>query len=105
METIRASSKGQIVIPKAIRDSLDIRSGTELDVELIPGEGFKVTRRDADHVERVGKLAGSLAAHGKKPGYARLSDTEVVALVVREDDSRIKAYSRTVPRTPKRGRR
>jgi AbrB family looped-hinge helix DNA binding protein len=98
METIRASSKGQIVIPKAIRESLDIRSGTELDVELIPGEGFKVTRRDADHVERVSKLAGSLAAHGKKPGYVRLSDKEMVARVVEEDDVRIKAYSRTAKR-------
>jgi AbrB family looped-hinge helix DNA binding protein len=105
METIRASSKGQIVIPKAIRESLDIRSGTELDVELIPGEGFKVTRRDADHVERVGKLAGSLASHGKKPGYARLSDKDVVTLVVQEDDARIRAYSRTASHAPKRGSR
>lgn len=101
METIRASSKGQIVIPKAIRESLDIRSGTELDVELIPGEGFKVTRRDADHVERVSKLAGSLAVDAKKSRYAGMSDKAVVALVVQEDDARIRAYSRSA----KRGRR
>jgi len=37
VDTIRASSKGQIVIPKAIREALDIRSGTELNVELLPG--------------------------------------------------------------------
>jgi AbrB family looped-hinge helix DNA binding protein len=98
METIRASSKGQIVIPKSIRESLDIRSGTELDVELIPGEGFKVTRRDADHVERVGKLAGSLAMAGKNSRSAKMSDREVVAHVVQQDDARVKAYSRTAKR-------
>ncbi len=104
MDTIRASSKGQIVIPRAVRESLDIRSGTELDVELIPGEGFKVTRRDADHGARVGSLAGSLGAAapgGRKNRYARLSDAQAVALAVQEDDSRVKAYSRTA----KRGRR
>jgi AbrB family looped-hinge helix DNA binding protein len=52
MDTIRASSKGQIVIPKAIREALDIRSGTELNVELLPGEGFKVTIRSANHAAR-----------------------------------------------------
>ena len=105
MDTIRASSKGQIVIPKAIRDSLDIRSGTELDVELIPGEGFKVMRRNAghdDHVEQVGRLAGSLASGAsgaKKSRYAGLSDDQVAALVVQEDDKRVKAYSRTAKRS------
>ncbi len=101
MDTIRASSKGQIVIPKAIRVALDIRSGTELEVELMPGEGFKVTRRDADHAARVGKLAGSLMCDPQKSRYARLSDDQAVALAVQEDDARVKAY----PRTGKRSRR
>ena len=107
MDTIRASSKGQIVIPRAIRNALNIQSGTKLDVELIPGEGFKVTRRaadHADHVEQVGKLAGSLASRAssaKKSRHAGLSDNEVIARMVQEDDKRVKAYSRTA----KRGRR
>ena len=105
MDTIRASSKGQIVIPKAIRNALDIRSGTKLDVELIPGEGFKVTRCDvdhADHVTQVGKLAGSLASRAsgeKKSRYAGLSDNQAVALMVQEDDKRVKTYSRTAKRS------
>jgi len=93
MDTIRASSKGQIVIPKAIREALDIRSGTELNVELLPGEGFKVTIRTTDHAAHVARLAGSLAPRGNKGRYAGLTDDEVVALAVQEDDARIRAYA------------
>jgi len=101
VDTIRASSKGQIVIPKAIRDALDIRSGTELNVELLPGEGFKVTIRAADHAAHVARLAGSLARRGNKGRYAGLTDDEVVALAAREDDARVRAYARRA----RRGRR
>ncbi len=94
MDTIRSSSKGQIVIPKAIREALDIRNGTELNVELLPGEGFKVTIRTADHAAQVARLAGSLAPRGKKGRYGALPDDEVVALAVREDDGRVRAYAR-----------
>lgn len=94
MDTIRASSKGQIVIPKAIRDALDIRSGTELNVELLPGEGFRVTVRAADHAAQVAKLAGSLAQRRKKGRHGALSDDEAVLHAVNEDDSRIRAYAR-----------
>jgi len=98
MDTIRASSKGQIVIPKAIREALDIRSGTALDVELLPGEGFKVTVRAADHGAQVARLAGSLAARGSKGRYAGLSDDEAIALAVKEDDARIRAYAKRARR-------
>ena len=101
VDTIRASSKGQIVIPKAIREALDIRSGTELNVELLPGEGFKVTIRAADHTAHVVKLAGSLAARGNKGRYSGLTDDEAIALAVREDDARVRAYARRA----RRGRR
>ena len=101
MDVIRASSKGQIVIPKAIREALDIRSGTELNVELLPGEGFKVTVQAADHATHVARLAGSLASRGKKGRYAGLTDDEAVVLAVREDDDRSRAYARRA----RRGRR
>jgi len=98
MDTIRASSKGQIVIPKAIREALDIRSGTELNVELLPGEGFKVTIHAANHAAQVARLAGSLAPRAMKARHAGLTDDEVVALAVKEDDSRIRAYARRARR-------
>lgn len=35
MHTVRTHSKGQIVIPKDIRDSLGIKPGKEVSVELV----------------------------------------------------------------------
>lgn len=66
MESIRATSKGRMTIPKRIREALDIRSGTQLNVELDPGKGFKVTIKPTDRVERVRGLAGSLAHRAKR---------------------------------------
>lgn len=55
-----------MVIPKAVRDALDIRTGTELDVELMPGEGFKVSVKPADRKAAVTRLAGSLAHRARR---------------------------------------
>jgi AbrB family looped-hinge helix DNA binding protein len=92
MESIRASSKGQMIIPKPIREALDIRTGTQLNVELDPGKGFKVTIKPLDHVERVRGLAGSLAHRGKPMTPAQ----EAAALLkaVRADDERTKSRGR-----------
>lgn len=92
MESIRTSSKGQMIIPKQIREALDIRSGTELNVELEPGKGFKVTIKPTDHVERVQRLAGSLAHRAKRMTPAQ----EAAALLkaVRADDERTKNRGR-----------
>lgn len=35
METVKVSSKGQIVIPKAVRDAKHITAGTELAVSVV----------------------------------------------------------------------
>lgn len=92
MESIRATSKGKMIIPKRIRKALDIRSGTQLDVELDPGRGFKVTIKPIDRVERVRELAGSLAHRAKRMTPAQ----EAAALIeaVQADDERIKSRGR-----------
>ncbi len=92
MASTRASSKGQMVIPKAIREALDIRAGTELDVELVPGEGFRVKVRRADHVMQVRRLAGSLAHYATRRGSAR-ADDEAILQMVAADDARIRSYA------------
>ena len=86
MDSIKASSKGQMIIPKAIRDALDIRSGTELNVELDTGNAFKVTLKPTDRIARVRRLAGSLAHRAKRMTPAQ----EQAALdeVIRTDDAR-----------------
>ena len=92
MESTRASSKGQMIIPKPIRDALDIRSGTELDVELDPGKGFKVMLKPTDHVERVRRLAGSLAHRAKRMTPAQ--EEAALLKAARDDDERTKSRGR-----------
>ncbi len=92
MKSIKASSKGRIIIPKPIRDALDIRCGTQLNVELDPGKGFKVTIKPNDRVERVRRLAGSLAHRAKRVTPAQ----EAAALLeaVQADDEHTKSRGR-----------
>jgi AbrB family looped-hinge helix DNA binding protein len=92
MESIRASSKGQMIIPKPIREALDIRSGTQLNVELDPGKGFKVTLKPIDHVERVRGLAGSLAHRAKHMTPAQ--EAADLLKAVQADDERTKSRGR-----------
>jgi AbrB family looped-hinge helix DNA binding protein len=92
MDSIKASSKGQMIIPKSVRDEFDIKSGTELDVEVVPGEGFMVKVRTTDHRAQVRRLAGSLAHRAKRMTPEQEEAAMLVAIGA--DDDRIKAYSR-----------
>jgi AbrB family looped-hinge helix DNA binding protein len=82
METVRLSSKGQIVIPKAIRDQLHLQAGSELfvsasalGVSLVPVQAFPATTPAA--------LRGALAKAGRK-----LPDDEAIKARIK---SRLKA--------------
>lgn len=66
METVKMSSKGQIVIPKAIRESHHFQTGAEFviveegnDLRLVPaGTGRKTTLKDvAGILQRPGRPA------------------------------------------------
>ncbi|MBA3903625.1 MAG: AbrB family transcriptional regulator [Rhodocyclaceae bacterium] len=65
--TVSVSSKGQMVIPKEIRDALGIKPGMQLDVELSP-DGNAVTLRPAraGSKQPVSRLFGVLK-HGGRP--------------------------------------
>lgn len=93
MESIKASSKGQMIIPKEIRQALDIRSGTQLLVELEPGKGFKVTLKPSDHTAQARRLAGCLARYAKGRTSAP-SDDSAILRALAEDDARIRAYAK-----------
>jgi AbrB family looped-hinge helix DNA binding protein len=51
------SEKGQITIPKALRESLGLRAGTELDFKE---EGGKLVGRRIERVDPLVKLVGIL---------------------------------------------
>ena len=97
MESIKASSKGQMIIPKGIRQALDIRSGTQLLVELEPGKGFRVTLKPGDHAAQARGLAGCLARYAKGRASAQ-SDDSAIRRALAEDDARIRAYAKRKPR-------
>ena len=81
-----------MIIPKEIREALDIRSGTQLNVELDPGKGFKVTLKPTDRVERVRQLAGSLAHRAKRMTQAQ--EDAALLKAVKADDERTKSRRR-----------
>ena len=92
MESIKASSKGQMIIPKAIREALGIRSGTDLNVELDSDTGFRVTVAPTDRIASVQRLAGSLA-HRAKP-MTRKREAAALLAMARTDDERTKPNGR-----------
>lgn len=94
MEKIRASSKGQMIIPRAVRQALNIRPGTELEVDLIDQRSFAVRVAPAlSHKEQIARLYGCLKRPGQKPMTIEEMDAAVLK-AVREDDERIKRYAR-----------
>ena len=94
MDTVRVSSKGQIVVPKAMREALDIRAGTELTAELLPERAVVLRVRDkADLAAQVRRLAGSLAHRAKRMTPAE--EDAVILAAVKADDERTKSVKRT----------
>lgn len=85
METTRLSTKGQIILPKAIRTSKAWQAGTEFFVEEV-GEG--VLLRPARRFPRtqLTEVAGLLKSPRKAGTPAQMRDS-VVSQVIRRHDS------------------
>jgi len=53
------TSKGQVTIPKPVRDRLGITPGSAVEFEMMPDGRFVLTKVDADHpVSRFEALRG-----------------------------------------------
>lgn len=72
METVKVSSKGQIVIPKALREAGHFRAGTELIISAV-ADGLLLTRAHLIKPTKVADGLGMLA----KPLRRKLSDAAV----------------------------
>ena len=79
METTRLSSKGQVVLPKAIRDAHGWTPGTELVIEDSPN-GVLLRPRAALKPTSLDQVAGSLRYDGR-PKTVEEMDAAVAAQV------------------------
>jgi AbrB family looped-hinge helix DNA binding protein len=72
METVKVSSKGQIVIPRALREAGNIKAGTELIISAI-ADGLMLTPARRIKPTKVADGLGMLT----KPNRKKLTDAEV----------------------------
>lgn len=71
MDTVTLSSKGQLVIPKAVRDHAQVTPGSQLEVRYLDGE-IRLRPIPPPTVTTVDEVAGCLAEGGRK----RLSEAK-----------------------------
>ncbi len=69
MDTTRLSSKGQLVLPKAIRDADDWAEGTEFSVERVP-EGVLLRPLRTLPVTRLEDVIGCAGYRGRPRSLA-----------------------------------
>ena len=72
METVKVSSKGQIVIPRALREAGHVQPGTEVIISAI-ADGLLLTPAKRIKPTKVADGLGMLA----KPDRKKLPDAEV----------------------------
>ena len=86
METTRVSSKGQVVIPKSIRDRLHLEAGATLSVgvendAIVMHQVRKALRLPTD--SEIDAVAGCLKVGGAMPSREE-EDTAIAALFRKE---------------------
>ena len=86
METTTLSSKGQLVIPKAIRDDAQVSAGSVFEVRYLEGE-IRLRAVPSASATALEEVAGCLA----RPGHKRLSDAKTQANIKARLKARLKA--------------
>ena len=94
MENTRVSSKGQMIIPKRVREALGLKKGTELSVELLPEGGFAARPKATDLVTEVRNIAGMLAHRGRPMTAAREEAAIMAAALAGDERTKGKARRR-----------
>jgi len=85
MSTATVTSKGQITLPKDVRDGLGLREGDKVDFEKIDGR-YVMRPRNRSALE----LAGVLHQPGRKALSVEEMD-EAIGAALAADDERIRA--------------
>ena len=71
METTRLSSKGQVILPKSVRDAHNWQPGTEFIVENLP-DGVMLRPKKSLAPSRLEDVAGCLRYTGKAKTLAQM---------------------------------
>lgn len=80
MQSTKLSAKGQIVLPKSVRDAHGWVPGVEFSVEDVPG-GVLLRPRAGAKPGRIGYLAGALKRKGGKAVSLEAMDAAIAAEV------------------------
>jgi len=76
MDTVTLSSKGQLVIPKAVREHAQLAPGSQLSVRYVDGE-IRLRLLEPAQSASLDEVAGCLA----RPERERLSDASTEAFI------------------------
>lgn len=76
MDTVTLSSKGQLVIPKAVREHAQLAPGSQLSVRYVDGE-IRLRLLEPAQAVSLDEVAGCLA----RPARKRLSDASTEAFI------------------------
>lgn len=86
MSTATITSKGQLTLPKEVRDDLNLREGDRVSFEKVDGRYVLRPQNKS-----VMDLAGILHRPGEKSMSIKEMD-EAIGEALREDDDRIRKY-------------
>ena len=86
MDTVKLSSKGQIVIPKAMREDMHLLPGTEFVIS-VTATGLTLTPKALFPKTTVREVRGFLAKRGRElPNDVKIK-TRIKAMLKAQDDA------------------
>ena len=74
MQTTRVSSKGQVIIPKPIRDAYQLNAGQELEVEIVT-QGILLKIKNKRAKSTLNDLIGCTGYQGKAKTLDEIEDS------------------------------
>jgi AbrB family looped-hinge helix DNA binding protein len=86
METVKLSTKGQVVIPKGIREAGHLEPGMEFAIVFVDGQ-IRMTPVPAVQATTFQEVAGCLHRPGRQPMSEAQQKTAIARLLKVRDDA------------------
>ena len=88
MAVATMTSKGQLTVPKEIRDRLGLKPGDKVDFVPVAGDGDRVVMRRRRRVVELSELFGSLPTNGVSLTVEGIDDAIDEAVMERHERSK-----------------